>query len=113
MPTQVAELKLEEARALSDEQIVERVLRGELVLFELLMRRNNARIYRAVRSLIRDEAEVEDVMQAAYVLAYAQLKRFKGNSKCSTWLTQVALNEALGRLRRDRRHPAVSLSLVE
>jgi RNA polymerase sigma-70 factor, ECF subfamily len=97
----------------SDEQIVQRVVQGDRALFEILMRRNNTRVYRAVRSLLRDESEVEDAMQAAYVRAYAKLDTFRGGSRFSTWLIQIALNEALGRLRQKRRHPAVSLTLVE
>ena len=96
-----------------DEQIVERVLGGDVALFEILMRRNNPRIYRAIRSMLRDEAEIEDAMQCTYVLAYEKLRSFRGGARFSTWLTQIALNEALSRLRRDRRHPSVSLSVVE
>lgn len=97
----------------SDEEIVERVLAGDVAAFELLMRRNNARVYRAIRSLIRDETEVEDAMQAAYVQAFTKLASFRGSARFSTWLTQIAINEALGRLRHGRRHPAVSLSVVK
>jgi RNA polymerase sigma-70 factor (ECF subfamily) len=98
---------------LTDEQLVERVLSGDVALFEILMRRNNTRVYRAIRSLLRNESEVEDAMQAAYVLAYAKLGSFRGAARFSTWLTQVAVNEALGRLRHGRRHPSVSLTVVE
>ena len=54
----------------SDEALVSRVLGGDVQVFELLMRRNNARLYRAIRSLVRDESEVEELMQQSYVLAY-------------------------------------------
>jgi RNA polymerase sigma-70 factor (ECF subfamily) len=101
------------AEGLSDEQIVERVVRGDVALFEILMRRNNTRVYRAVRSLLRNEADSEEAMQATYVLAYSKLHTFRGAARFSTWLTQIALNEALGRLRRERRHPSVSLTVVE
>lgn len=84
----------------TDEEVVERVLAGDLALYELLMRRHNRTVYRAVRSLIRDESEVEDVMQQAYVSAYARLDQFRGESRFSTWLVTVALNEARGRLRK-------------
>jgi RNA polymerase sigma-70 factor, ECF subfamily len=98
---------------LSDEQLVERVVSGDVALFEVLMRRNNTRVYRAVRSLLREEADAEDAMQAAYVLAYSKLSSFRGGSRFSTWLTQIAINEALGRLRKDHSHRAVSLSVIE
>lgn len=91
---------LERARteAWTDEEIVRRVLQGERALFELLMRRHNQRVYRAVRSILRDDAECEDVMQEAYVRAYEHLSQFEGRAQFSTWLTRIAVNEALKRL---------------
>ena len=85
---------------LSDEEIVGRILAGEPALFELILRRHNQRIYRAVRSILRDEAEVEDAMQQAYVDAYEHLKDFEGRARFSTWLTRIAVHEALARRRR-------------
>ena len=61
----------------ADEQVIERILAGEVQLFEVLMRRHNQRIYRAVRSILREEPEVEDAMQGAYLHAYAHLKEFR------------------------------------
>jgi RNA polymerase sigma-70 factor (ECF subfamily) len=92
---------------LSDEAIVQRVRAGEVALFELLMRRHNQRIYRAVRGLIRDEAEIEDVMQQAYVAAFFGLDGFLGEARFSTWLVRIAINEALMRARRRGRLVAV------
>lgn len=88
---------------LPDEALVTRIVAGETELFELVMRRNNPRVYRTVRAVIRDEADAEEVMQQAYLSAYANLARFQGGSRFSTWLTRIALNEALMRLRRARR----------
>lgn len=86
--------------ALADEEIIARVLAGERGLFELLMRRHNERVYRAVRSIMRDETEAEDAMQQVYVDAFQHLGEFAGRSRFSTWLTRIALNEALARRRR-------------
>ncbi len=91
---------LEQWSALSDEQVVVEVLRGHTALFEVLMRRHNERIYRAARAIVRDEREAEDVMQQAYVNAYAHLRQFDGRAKFSTWLTRIAVHEALRRVRR-------------
>ena len=85
--------------ALSDAEIVRRILAGETSLFELIMRRYNQRVYRAVRAIVRDEAEAEDVMQQAYVNAYSHLAQFAERSAFSTWLTRIAINEALARIR--------------
>jgi RNA polymerase sigma-70 factor (ECF subfamily) len=57
-------------------------------------------VYRAIRSVLRDDDEVEDAMQQAYLSAFAQLDRFRGESRFATWLVSVALNEARARLRR-------------
>jgi RNA polymerase sigma-70 factor (ECF subfamily) len=95
---------LEQWNTLTDEQVVAQVLGGQTALFELLMRRYNERVYRVARSMIRDEQEAEDVMQQAYVNAYAHLRQFNGKSLFSTWLTRIAINEALARLRRQRRY---------
>lgn len=89
--------------SLSDEEIVVRVLHGEPRLFELLMRRNNRRVYRAARGVVRDDLEAEDVMQDAYVRAYEHLGEFDGRARFSTWLTRIAVHEALARVRRARR----------
>jgi RNA polymerase sigma-70 factor (ECF subfamily) len=87
----------------SDEEIVARVRAGETVLFELLIRRYNQRLYRVARSILRDEPEAEDVMQHAYVSAFTHLHQFEGRARFSTWLTRIAVHEALARARRRAR----------
>jgi RNA polymerase sigma-70 factor, ECF subfamily len=90
---------------LSDGEIVRRVVAGEPALFEVLIRRHNQRVYRVARAVVRDEAEVEDIMQQAYMNAFAHLHQFAERSQFSTWLTRIALNEACA---RRRRHTAVA-----
>jgi RNA polymerase sigma-70 factor (ECF subfamily) len=85
---------------ISDEEIVRRVVAGDVALFEILMRRHNQRIYRAVRAVLRSDDEVDDVMQQAYLNAYQHLGQFAGDARFSTWLTRIAVNEALARRRR-------------
>jgi RNA polymerase sigma-70 factor, ECF subfamily len=89
--------------ALSDQEIVRRVLGGETALFELIMRRYNQRLYRVARAILRDDAEAEDVMQDAYVRAYEHLNQFAGRSQFATWLTRIAIHEALARAQRRKR----------
>src|ERR1044072_1910047 len=89
----------------SDAEIVERVVGGERAFFEILMRRHNQQIYRAVRAVLKDEQEVEDAMQQAYVNAFTHLHQFERRAQFSTWLTRIALNEAF--LRR-RKRPAAA-----
>jgi RNA polymerase sigma-70 factor (ECF subfamily) len=88
----------------SDEQLVARVAAGETALFEVLMRRNNQRLYRAVRAILRDGSEAEDVMQQTYLSAFSHLHQFAGDARFSTWLLRIGVNEALGRLRQRGRH---------
>ena len=88
----------------SDERIVQAVLDGNTALFELLMRRYNERLYRTARAITRDDREAEDVMQQAYVNAFANLRQFRGQAQFSTWLTRIAINEALARVRRRGRY---------
>lgn len=96
--------------ALTDEEIVADVLGGHTALFEILMRRHNERVYRAARAILKDDSEAEDVMQQAYVNAYAHLRQFNGRARFSTWLTRIAINEALARVRRVRHYENVDES---
>jgi len=89
--------------AFADAEVVRRVLAGEVALFEVLLRRHDTRVYRTVRSILRDEAEAEDAMQAAWVRVYQHLGEWAGASAFSTWLVRIAANEALGRLRKRAR----------
>ena len=99
--------------ALSDEAVVSRVLAGETALFEVLMRRHNQRVYRAARAIVRDAREAEDVIQEAYVNAYTHLSQFDGRAQFSTWLTKIAVYEALARVRRQRRYEPLDDSPME
>jgi RNA polymerase sigma-70 factor (ECF subfamily) len=99
----------------TDQDVTRQVLEGNTAIFELLMRRYNGRVYRAARSIVRDEQEAEDVMQQAYVNAFTHLRQFNGSAQFSTWLTRIAINEALARVRRQGRYEAFDdeLSNVE
>jgi RNA polymerase sigma-70 factor (ECF subfamily) len=88
---------------LTDEELVREIVAGRTALFEIVMRRHNERLYRAARAILRDDAEAEDVMQQAYVNAYAHLEQFDGQAAFATWLTRIAVYEALSRVRRRQR----------
>jgi RNA polymerase sigma-70 factor (ECF subfamily) len=87
---------------LDDLALVERARSRDGAAVRLIMQRHNRRLYRTARSVLDDDAEAEDVVQEAYVRAFTHLDGFRGEAKLSTWLTRIALNEALGRLRRRR-----------
>jgi RNA polymerase sigma-70 factor, ECF subfamily len=90
---------LQAAPASTDADLVARVHRGDGSAFELIMRRHNRRLFRLARSLLRDDAEAEDVLQEAYVRAYAKLGGLTDPQALPAWLARIVANEALGRLR--------------
>ncbi len=87
----------------TDEEVVDRVRGGETALYEIIMRRYNQRLYRVARAILRDDSEAEDVMQDAYVRAYEHLDQFAHRAPFSTWLTRIAIHEALARVRQRNR----------
>ena len=95
----------------TDEELVDHVLAGDKDQYARLMRRHNQRLFRAVRAILRQDDQAEDVVQEAYVIAYQNLAGFRRESAFATWLTRIAVNEALGRLRKRAR--AQHLGLVE
>src|SRR5690348_5112757 len=103
---------LEKARCegWTDEEVVDRVLTGETALYEIIMRRYNQRLYRVIRAILRDDAESEDVMQDAYVRAYQHLDQFERRAPFSTWLTRIAIHDALARVRMRKRIDQLDLS---
>jgi RNA polymerase sigma factor (sigma-70 family) len=95
-------------KMLNDEEIVNRVIKGEKHLYESLMRKYNLRLFRICMSIINDDTGVEDVMQTAYLNAYLNLASFQNKSSFSTWLTRILINESLlykkKKLRREQMH---------
>ena len=87
---------------LPDETLVERARLRDEAAVRTLTRRYNRRLFRIARSILRNDAEAEDVVQETYVRAFTGLDRFRGEASFGTWLTRIAMNEALGRLRRQR-----------
>ncbi|HVS31758.1 MAG TPA: RNA polymerase sigma factor [Thermoanaerobaculia bacterium] len=98
---------------LSDGEVVSRILGGDAALFEILMRRHNQRIYRAVRAVLRTDDDLEDVMQQAYLNAYQHLHQFAGGAQFSTWLTRIAVNEALAKRRKRFGQDEVTINMVD
>lgn len=88
--------------AYSDAEVISRVTHGEKGLYEILMRRYNQTLFRAVRSYLDREEDVEDAMQETYMKAYTKLDQFKGEAAFSTWLVRIGINESLQRLRKKR-----------
>jgi RNA polymerase sigma-70 factor (ECF subfamily) len=106
-------LQMRDDAGLSDEDVVARVRSGDTAVFEILMRRYNQRLFRAARAILRDDADAEDAVQQAYLAAYAHLDQFAGTARFSTWLTRIAIREALGKLRTRKRRGEVELDVQQ
>jgi RNA polymerase sigma-70 factor (ECF subfamily) len=98
---------LQDKSAGGELELAARAAGGDAVALEAIMRRHNRTLYRAARSILKSDAEAEDAVQEAYVRAYQALPRFRGEANLGTWLTRIAVNEALARLRRRRREDNV------
>ncbi|WP_044528669.1 sigma-70 family RNA polymerase sigma factor, partial [Herbaspirillum sp. B65] len=77
-----------------DQQLVERVQRGDKKAFELLVVKYQRKLMRLVSRLVRDQAEAEDVVQEAFIKAYRALPQFRGDSAFYTWLYRIGINTA-------------------
>ena len=93
---------------IADTELVQRAIARDEVAIRSIMQANNRRLYRLARGILRNDSEAEDVVQETYVRALTHLQDFRGDSSLATWLSRIAMNEALGRLRRQR--PGVELS---
>jgi RNA polymerase sigma-70 factor (ECF subfamily) len=86
----------------ADADLVERARARDEAAIRAIMQANNRRLYRLARGILRNDSEAEDVVQETYVRAFTHLDGFRGDSSLATWLARIAMNEALGRLRRQR-----------
>lgn len=83
--------------------LVRRALARDPGAFRLIIKTHNQRLYRIARGVVRNDAEAEDIVQEAYMRAFASLDSFRGDASLSTWLSRIVINEALGRLRKRKR----------
>ena len=93
-----------------DAELVRRALGRDEAAVRAILKANNQRLYRLARGILRNDNEAEDVVQETYVRAFTHLADFRGASSLATWLSRIAMNEALGRLRRER--PGVELNAL-
>jgi len=98
---------------MSDEEIVERIIKGEQHLYEGIMRKYNQRTYRISMSIINDDKEAKDIMQIAYVNAYQHLGDFQGRSGFGTWLTRILIYESLLHKKRKEKREKVLMEKQE
>jgi RNA polymerase sigma-70 factor, ECF subfamily len=86
--------------ASSDADLLLQVQQGSGAAFAVLIRRNNRRLFRLARSILKDDAEAEEAVQEGYLRAFAHANDFRQEASVGTWLARIVINEALGRLRR-------------
>src|SRR5512142_3189438 len=90
-----------------DAELVRRARDRDEAAIRSIMKSNNRKLYRLARGILRNDSEAEDVVQETYVLAFTHLDGFRGDSGLSTWLSRIAINEALGRVRSAKSHVAL------
>jgi len=88
---------------LSDKQVIQRVMDGEIRMFEVILRRYNQTLYRVTRSYLSDEEQCREIVQRAYVRAYEHLDQFRAEAQFSTWLIRITINEALRYIKQENR----------
>lgn len=93
--------------ASGDMQLIGRALARDGDAFRTIIKTHNQRLYRIARGVVRNDSEAEDIVQEAYVSAFAHLESFRGDASLATWLSRIVINEALGRLRKRRRMVAM------
>ena len=96
-----------------DIDLVRRALTRDADAFRTIMQTHNRRLYRLARAIVRNDGEAEDIVQEAYVSAFTALDSFGGASSLSTWLSRIVINEALGRLRKNRRASAAAAKIAQ
>jgi RNA polymerase sigma-70 factor (ECF subfamily) len=94
-------------RPLDDAELARRIGARDERAFETVMRAHNSMLYRLARSILRDDADAEDAVQDAYLSAYRNIASFRGGAKLSTWLARIVINEAYGRLRKQKQRGVV------
>lgn len=86
----------------TDAMLVTRVRKGDIDAFERIMRRHNQRLFRIARSILRDDQEAMDVVQETWIKTWFQLHQFKGPDGFASWLSRIAANEAMTRMRKSK-----------
>lgn len=92
--------------AISDLELASQIATNDMTAARLVIQRNNQRVFRTAWSILKNRSEAEDAVQSAYLHAFSAIKGFHGRSSLSTWLTRIAVNEALGLQRSAQRRRA-------
>jgi len=107
MPTAVPSKQAVAYKDFADAEVARRIASGDDEAFRYLMRQHNQKLFRTARSILKDDAEAEDAVQEAYLLAYRAMSTFRNEAKLSTWLVRIVVNESIGRARKQKRSAEV------
>lgn len=99
------DLNKEAVSGMKEEEIIKRIAGGEKNLYALIIQKYNQRLYRIALSIVNNESEAQDIMQAAYIKAYENLHKFRFQSSFSTWITKILINESLMLLKKREQTP--------
>jgi RNA polymerase sigma-70 factor (ECF subfamily) len=99
-PTLHGDVNAPAEQSLADGDVVHRVLEGDRAAFEILVRRYNQRLFRAVRAIAGTDVDAEDALQSAWLSIYRSLSQFRGDAAFSTWATRIAVHEAMAQARK-------------
>ncbi|WP_370089387.1 sigma factor [Ekhidna sp.] len=88
---------------LSEIEVVKKVLAGEKGLYEILLRRNNQKLFRVLKGYLADQDDIADTMQETYLTAYEKLYQYRQDSAFSTWLIRIGINKALNKIKKNKR----------
>jgi RNA polymerase sigma-70 factor (ECF subfamily) len=102
-----------ELSRLVDAELVRLAREGSASALRLIVRRHNQRLYRVARAIVRDDSEAEDVMQDAYLSAFANLGKFRAEARLATWLTRIVVTKAINRLQREDAVPLAAVDYLE
>ncbi|MEP5613897.1 MAG: RNA polymerase sigma factor [Cyclobacteriaceae bacterium] len=107
----MGELKIVDFKSskLPENEVIRRILAGEKELYEILMRRNNQKLFRVLRGYMVDQSEIQDVMQDTYLQAYEKLWQYKQNAQFSTWLIRIGINKTLAQLNKKSKTQATEV----
>jgi RNA polymerase sigma-70 factor (ECF subfamily) len=96
-----------------DKSLVRAAQNGDMGAFEELVARHRDKIYARAYSMMRNEEEAIDLSQEAWIKAWQRLKQFQGDSSFGTWMTRIVINLCLDQLRRQKRHRAESIEVMD
>src|SRR6059036_4298860 len=97
----------------NDETLVRAAQQGDMEAFEELVARHRDKIYARAYSMMRNEEEAIDLSQEAWIKGWQRLKQFQGEASFGTWMTRIVINLCLDQLRKQKRHRAESIELME